>query len=517
MRQVREVNSLQKNWQRVDLKIALIFPNRYPVAMANLAFQELYLYFNSFPNVACERVIFTSHSDLPLSLESRQPLTKFDLCGVSLQFELDYLNFLNMLKQSQIPLEAKKRPAASPLICAGGPCCGNPLPFSEVLDFFVIGDLEPIANDMVQCLLESNEKASILENLSQLPGIYIPALPRAQIQANKMKPLDSCFHPTQQVIPDLAANDPIMPVFGKTLLVEVSRGCPWKCRFCLIGYQANPPRQRSLSKIREIIGRGLEESQVDHVSFIGAALSDHPDLCELCWFVLNEGKTFTLPSLRANCITSDLAEALKECQRSVTLAPETGSDSLLAKINKGFQREIVLSAADILMANDISRLKLYFIYGLPSETQDDLAATASLVQKVSALGYRPQRLKVGLNPWIPKAHTPFQWIPQPPLDELRLKLNLLKKKMKFVSVEHLDPRWARIQRLISMGDHALHSVFLNLLPKGLGLGAWRSALRSANMSFESVKFSPADPLPWDFIDVGFSKPHLLAQYEKHRE
>ncbi|MHA1315825.1 MAG: B12-binding domain-containing radical SAM protein [Candidatus Helarchaeota archaeon] len=478
MKKVLELNAIRKNWQGVDLKIALIFPNQYAIALANLAFQELYALFNSFPRIACERFVFSPNSQIPLSLESNQPLKKFDLCGVTLQFELDILNFLEMLQRSEIAIEIEKRSEKDPLICAGGPCSSNPLPFSRVFDFFVMGDLEPITEDLLECFAESSEKSTILENISQLPGVFSHHRVNEPVLTNKTKSLDSCFHPTSQIIPDLPLGHRSMPVFGKSLLIEVSRGCPHECHFCMIGYQANPHRKRSFSKLKNLIRTGLEESQVDNVVFIGAALSDHPALRNLCWMVLDEGKTFTLPSLRADRITTDLAEALKQCQRTVTLAPETGSDALLNGINKGFRREDIINAIEILKKQGIPSVKLYFLHGLPGETEEDLKASCSLVHKIREIGYDSRNLKVSLNPWIPKAHTPLQWATPPVLGELRLKSKFIKKGMKPINIEQLDPRWARIQRIISVGDERLHPVLLEVLQRGLGLGAWRASLQN---------------------------------------
>ncbi len=517
MRKIIEINAIKKDFQKVDLRFALVYPNHYRAGMSSLAVHLIYELVNDREDSLCERIFMSTR---PLSVESRQPLSRFDVVGFSLQYETDYLNVLKILKTSNIPLRSADRTENNPLILAGGPCVSeNPEPLAQFVDVFVVGELESIFDNMMTVLVKPKAR-SYLEELAEIKGIYIPSQNPEYIERVWVKNLDSAYHSVRQIIPQVEKDDSYSPAFGKALLVEASRGCWRGCRFCLIGYQCRPYRERSLTQLNEILEDGVRYTGVDKIALIGPAISDYSRLEELCWQIANSGFELSIPSLRADRVTEEIIRALvKGGQKTISLAPETASAPLVETINKGITEDNVLNSAQIALASGIKNLKLYFIIGLPSETDEDALQIAYLAEKVANLGFTKHSVRLSINPFIPKPHTPFQWFPQLPLDILRKRLRIIKTQLKHdsrIEVENLDLKWARIQAALSLGDRRLGDVLESAAMFNGGLGDWRRAFKLHGLKIEDYVNKPRsidDGLPWNFIKVADSNL-LMKEYRK---
>ncbi len=518
-RNVREINAIRKDLRKVDIKFALAFPSGYQVAMSCYGFHTLYAMLNARSDVACERVI-SSGGQPPYSLESRQQLRDFDVVGFSLQFETDYTNVLRMISNAGIPLRSIDRKANHPLIVAGGPCVSeNPEPLSEHIDLFVVGDAEPVLDDLLDTYLEGNLSRQNLETLSELPGIYVPRYSEGPVKRVWCKSLEEAYRPTMQVIPQVEEDSPFMPVFGKSLLLEISRGCEWGCRFCLIGFTGRPMRNLSMKTALSTIEEGVERSRVKKVTLIAPSLSGYRDLVNLCWSIVNMGLEISVSSLRVDCISDELLEALaKGGQRTATLAPEAGTDRLRTVLNKGFSDDEIFSAAEAIQQK-LQNLKMYFILGLPTETSADLEGIVDLASRIGSLGFPSRGVRLSINPFVPKPHTPFMWEAQPSIEYIRKSTNLISSKLKGnprVIMEGFDPRWGAIEALLSLGGADVGKVIELSSLYGGSLGAWRRALSETRISLKDIVNRERDPeafYPWDKVDVGVSKTFLLRERE----
>ncbi len=510
---MEELNVIRKDFRNIEIKIALCYPNLYQAGIACHAIQLLHYLFNSFENVQCERFYYDPSHD-PLSIESGQPVKNFDIICFSLQYELDYLNILKMISSGGITLLSENR--TSPLLIAGGPCAlENPLPLFPFIDLFVLGDLEPILDQLIFYLIEFKKGKKTLHDFYDIPGIIVPRFHRNErISKIVASDLNKCFHPRLQFISDASP-------FGKSLLLEVTRGCPRGCRFCLIGYQALPMRFRSLNSLKEIILDGIEYTKADKVSLIGPSISDYPHLKELCEFIAEQGLQLSLPSLRVETLTNSFLEVVQNAGvRTISIAPEAGSERLRSAIGKEISEELILGTLAKCSEGKMENLKMYFLINLPTETSQDIENIGELLNSVIQKYYPPQHLHLSINSFIPKPHTPFQWEPAIALPVLQKTIKTLQKqirKFKIYNFEFLDPRWARIQGFLSRGDKKLGEILLKVMQAGGNLGAWRNVLKMLKISIETSQIFPPTldaTLPWDFIDVNIGKKRLLNLYYK---
>ncbi|NVM27363.1 MAG: radical SAM protein [Candidatus Helarchaeota archaeon] len=510
---MKELNLIRKDFRKVELKIALCYPNLYQAGIACHAIQLLYFLFNSFENIQCERFYYNSKTH-PISMESGQPLKKFDIVCFSLQYELDYINVLKMISSGGIPPLSERR--ATPLVIAGGPCAlENPLPLFPFIDFFVLGDLEPVLDQLISYLMEYKKGNKTLHDFQDIPGVFVPLTHRGEKISKSVAPdLDKCFHPSSQLISEASP-------FGRSLLLEVTRGCPRGCRFCLIGYQALPMRSRSLATLKQIILDGVERSHVKKVSLIGPSLSDYPRLKKLCEFIVEQGLQLSLPSMRVEALTDSLLEILYDAGvRTISIAPEAGSARLRATIGKELSTDLFSNTLIKCSEAKIENLKIYFIINLPTETAQDIEEISTFLGTVIHKIYPPQHLNLSINPFIPKPHTPFQWEPPIDLPVLQKSIKTLEKsvrKLKIYNYDFLDPRWARIQGFLSRGDEKVGEILLKVMEAGGTLGAWRKVVKMLGVSIEeSQSFPPTldEPLPWDFIDVNVDKKKLIDLYQR---
>ncbi len=496
-----ELNVVKKDWRRVSLRMALCYPSEYRVGMSGLTIPLLYWLFNSHPLVACERVFHRVGQEAPKSLESGQSLRRFDVVAFTLQYEEDYVNVVSALKQAKIPPRRRHREGGEyPLIIAGGPCAAeNPLPLSEFVDAFVIGEVEPIRDELVDALINRS-----LEELASVKGVYVPGLDRERISRVYVKRLDDAPFPTSQLIVKAPHGHKLAPVFDASFKVEVSRGCPRSCRFCLIKRVGAPFRLRSLEKLVELIDEGVELTRVGAVSLIGAAVGDYPKLLDLIEYVVSKGLRLTIPSIRADAITEELAKLLsKGGERVLTIAPETGSEALREALGKDISDEELWTALKAAKEAGFHGVKMYFMVGVPGETSADVDAIVELARKAAQLFGLRESVRISVAPLVPKPHTPLENYNPPPLHELRSRMDQLRKALQAdrrVVVELYDPRRALIQSILSRADSSVADVIEEVVERGGGLGAWRAALRRRGLSLELAleKWSGGDR-PWGFI------------------
>jgi len=496
------------------LPIALVYPHTYYVGMSNLGFQAVYRLFNEEPDVVCERVFWEPEEEEPLSLESQRPLADFAVLAFSLSFELDYLRLAMMLRGAGIPVLAQERDEAHPLLIAGGAAVSaNPEPLAPILDAFVIGEGEEAIPRLTEALREGlgEGKEAVLEALAHIEGFYIPSRHRGPVRRQWVRDLDAC--PTASVIftPDTE--------FGGMYLLEVSRGCGRGCRFCLAGHIYRPPRERSLARLLAQARGALETTfSKAKVGLVGAAVSDYSHIEELLRGLREMGARVSLSSLRADSLSPAMLESLVESgTRTLALAPEAGTERLRRIINKPISDEQVLRAAELASRYGLPQLKLYFMVGLPTETEEDVHALADL-----SLAVRKRfggRLIVNLAPFVPKAHTPFQWAAMASLKTLRERLRLAEGLLRRqgVTVRAESPAWSRVQGVLARGDSRLGLALARIT--GLSLAAWRKALRESGLEEEEFLRArpPGEPLPWFRVDCGITPAYLQREWEEaHR-
>lgn len=507
------------------LSVCLIYPHRYETAMSSLGFQTVYRLFNDQPDVVCERsflpdreeqAAYRKSGETLVSLESGRPLSDFDLLAFSISFEPDFINVPTILQLARVPVCASERHPSDPLVLAGGAACFiNPEPAALFFDLLAIGEGETLVPRLC-CFLKEHQgrcRDELLQQVAWLPGWYVPSLPHRQPVSRICAPADappSC----SQVLTEETE-------FSTMFLVEVSRGCPRGCRFCAAGFVWQPFRQQPLAILQEVCTAGLVHRRT--IGLVGAAVSDYRHIEELCRFIVEQGGSPSLSSLRVDRLTPGLLELLAASgHKTISLAPEGGSQRMRDMVRKNLTAEQILVAAEAVARAGILNLRLYFIIGLPGETDDDLEELVQLVAAVRERVVEQARahkrlgeITLSVNPFIPKPGTPLQWAGMCPLPELKRKVALLEKRMRPLANVRLkveELQGAVLQTLLSRGGRELTPLVLEL-SKGLPL---RKAVKTCGLDVEHLTTMtlPLDaPLPWEVVQ-SVSRDDLASEYCK---
>ncbi len=524
------------------LSCCLVYPNRYHAAMSNLGFQAVYAMINAQSEVVCDRAFLPDRDELEelqraggtlLSLESQRPLSSFDLIAFSVSFESDYLNLPAIFRLSGIPPMAAERSPLQPLIMAGGAALFlNPEPIAPFLDLVCLGEAEPVLPGLLELLKEgAGSRAELLLNCASLAGVYVPHLYRPVYRDTSLVSFEALPGAPSRVRrvwdPDVDSRPSVTEIhtdateFSGMHLVELSRGCPRGCRFCAAGFIYLPYRSRSPELIRREVLKGVAQGR--KIGLVAAAVSDYAGIGELCNDIVAAGGKFSVSSFRIDHLDAGMIEALKASgQKTVSLAPEGGSQRLRDLIRKGIDERQILAACDMLISHDILNLKLYFIIGLPTETLHDLDELVALVNKIrervlaaARANKRLGEIQLSVNPFIPKPFTPFQWCGMEEIKSLEKKWKFLQKalgKLANVKLQMESPREAYQQALLSRGDRRLAP----LLVAADRLGSWKGALREEGFDSDSFVYRNIaldEQLPWGFIEGGDSD-RLLREYRR---
>jgi radical SAM family uncharacterized protein len=554
-----EWNGVSKDWEKTALKFALAYPDVYEVGMSNMALPILYEILNSQPDVLAERV-FTPWVDMEaalraagiplLSLESKRPLQDFDVIGFSLDYELTYTNVLNILDLGQIPVLAKERTDTHPIVIAGGSCCLNPEPMAEFIDLFVIGDGEEALVELLDIFREwKQNKASRKELLKQaaaIPGVYVPAFYKSEYGPDGMFKGITPTEPEAKPVIQRRIADKLPPPVTRPVVpyievvhdrgaVEIQRGCTRGCRFCQAGILYRPLRQRPQAEIIKTVGELIANCGYDEVSLVSLSTSDYPKIEELVANLARQYKNLalSLPSLHIDSFSLKLLESLPARRKTgLTFAPEAGSERLRQVVNKGTTEDKILATAEAAFARGWRSLKLYFMLGLPTETMEDIEAIVQLVAKIRATGRGTKggmpQVRISLSTFIPKPHTPFQWVAQDSEEQLNAKHEVLKAglRRKGSRLSWRDPEVSLLEAALSRGDRRLGKVIHDAWKSGSTFDAWDERFNYQNWlnAFKKSGLEPAvygqrersldEALPWAHIDPGVTIEFLKKEYQR---
>jgi radical SAM family uncharacterized protein len=540
-----EQGTVRKDWGG-KVSIALVYPNSYAVGMSNLGFQTIYRHLNAIPDVVCERVFLPDPTDIdelrrtrgvPLSLESLRPLTDFHMVGFSVTYEGDYIHVLRLLALAGIPLRAADRRPHDPLVLMGGVCAfSNPEPLAPFMDYIVVGEGEELVVELMTAYRDGyQDREGFLSALTAIEGIYVPerydvAYALDGTIASVTARGDAPAIVTKRRLRNVNAFETIATVktpnaeYGHMALLEVGKGCGRGCRFCLEGQVYRPVRHRSVDALRETV-RELAASGEKRVGLVGACVSDYPWIGELLKIVEDNGLELSISSIRADSLTDDLVAALaRGGHRTLTVAPEAGTERLRRAIRKAITDEQILAACDLVRAHGIPNLKTYFMLGQPTETDEDVEAIPRLAELMlerlrilDPSGKPFGRLTLSISSFVPKPWTPFQWAPFDGAESLQAKLETVKhgvRRFPNVRVLHENPREAALQALLARGDRRVGDF---LVLAATFDGDWRRALREWDGDpafYTSRERSTDERLPWDHFEVGVKKAGLLREWDR---
>lgn len=512
------------------ITIALVYPNTYYVGMSNLGFQGIYGILNRMDDVVCERSFLPESEDIEeylrtntelFTLETKKPIGRFDIVAFSVSFENDYPNILKILQLSKLPLRSAERNSRHPLIVMGGACAlFNPEMVADFLDICFIGEAEEVLPEFLDVFRSSKDRSELLRRTLSVEGLYIPGFYRISYGRDGKISGRQGYGGAPEVIKrrylkDLSKSDIRTAIttpeteFSDMYLIEVMRGCPWSCRFCVACPIYSPLRKKELKVLEDEIRLSIKNNK--RVGLIGPSLSDYPDIKEVLKI---PGVDFSITSLRAHAKSAEVVSLLKD-HKSISIAPEAGTERLRRIINKRITEEDVLQASERILSEGVQTLRLYFMVGLPTETREDIAGIINLVMKIRDVSPKG-RITLSISTFVPKPFTPFQWHPMEDPSEVKERLRMVKKGLlpiKGVKVFHDVPKYAYMQGYFSRGDRRVSKT----LEEMLKIKDWRRAAEVAGVREDFYILGERvfdEILPWDFIDSGIQKDRLWAEYRE---
>ena len=525
-------------------KVAIVYPNTYFVGMSNLGLHIIYEEINLRNDSVCERIFLPEKKELEaydktktplMSVETQRPMHQFDMVAFDVTFEMDYFHIPLMLRHGRVPIMGKDRTEFDPIVIAGGPCATfNPEPFADFIDAFIIGEGEGIVSRVLDIIrdgkMEGLDRHAILRQLANISGVYVPSLyvpiysedgefKGYDIVEGAPKTIKRHFEMLTSGGETVVATN--YTEFGAMYIIEVARGCGRHCRFCMAGYCFRVPRVRPLDILKEGVDRA--EKLGKKVGLMGAAISDYPEVDELVTYIRSKDMRYSCASLRADSLTQAVVDGLADSgQKTITIAPETGSERLRRVINKGISEEHLKNAATLSAKSGIQHMRLYIMIGLPTETDEDIEAIVGLAERTQAhmaeVGCKG-RLTLSINPFIPKPFTPFQWMAMDNQKTVEKKLQYIKKalqKNRRIEVLVESPKEAYIQGVLARGDRRLGAV-LAACAADRGSKSFKAEMKAAGLDMDEMNYrerSFDEFLPWSHLDMGMDDGYLEMEWKR---
>ena len=527
-----------------EQKVAIVYPNTYFVGMSNLGLHIIYEEINLRNDSVCERIFLPEKKELEaydktktplMSVETQRPMHQFDVVAFDVTFEMDYFHIPLMLRHGRVPIMGKDRTEFDPIVIAGGPCATfNPEPFADFIDAFIIGEGEGIVSRVLDIIrdgkMEGLDRHAILRQLANISGVYVPSLyvpiysddgefKGYHIAEGAPKTIKRHFEMLTSGGETVVATN--YTEFGAMYIIEVARGCGRHCRFCMAGYCFRVPRVRPLDILKEGVDRA--EKLGKKVGLMGAAISDYPEVDELVTYIRSKDMRYSCASLRADSLTQAVVDGLADSgQKTITIAPETGSERLRRVINKGISEEHLQNAATLSAKSGIQHMRLYIMIGLPTETDEDIEAIVGLAERTQAhmaeVGCKG-RLTLSINPFIPKPFTPFQWMAMDNQKTVEKKLQYIKKalqKNRRIEVLVESPKEAYIQGVLARGDRRLGAV-LAACAADRGSKSFKAEMKAAGLDMDEMNYrerSFDEFLPWSHLDMGMDDGYLEMEWKR---